>query len=123
MKATVLIVDDEQEIIDMLREFLSAKGYTVHTARNGREALAIVKKVHPHIVLLDIIMPEMDGITVLKEIKKIDSAVSIVMATAVKDADLARSAMSMGAYDYVVKPFDLHYLENVLFVKMVDILE
>ncbi len=118
--AVILVVDDEKEVVDMLQEFLLAKGYTVHTARNGREALDLVKKVRPHIVLLDIIMPEMDGITVLKEIKKIDPAIGVVMATAVKDEALGKGAMDMGAYDYVVKPFDLNYLENVLLVKMVE---
>lgn len=120
--AVILVVDDEKEVVDMLQEFLLIKGYTVYTAVNGREALDLVKKVRPHIVLLDIIMPEMDGITVLKEIKKIDPAIGVVMATAVKDEALGKSAIDMGAYDYVVKPFDLNYLENVLLVKMVEMM-
>jgi DNA-binding NtrC family response regulator len=120
--ARILVVDDEKEVVDLLQEFLSGKGYTVYTAQNGREAMAMVKEVRPHIVLLDIIMPEMDGIATLKEIKKLDPVIGVVMATAVQDEHLAKSAMAMGAYDYVVKPFDLYYLENVLMVKMADLL-
>jgi len=120
--ATILVVDDEKEVTELLEEFLSDKGYTVYTAQNGRMAVEITKKIRPHIVLLDIMMPEMDGITTLKELKKIDPAIGVVMATAVKDEELAKSTMAMGAYDYVVKPFNLDYLENVLLTKMVDIL-
>jgi two-component system response regulator AtoC len=120
--ARILVVDDEVEVLDMLKVFLSAKGYTVHTAQSGRAALELVKQVRPHIVLLDIIMPEMSGIDVLKKIKTMDPTIGVVMATAIKDEDLAKKAMKLGAYDYIAKPFDLDYLENVLMVKMADIL-
>lgn len=120
--AVILAVDNEQEVVDMLKEFLSENDHTVYTALNGRAALELMKKIRPHIVLLDIVMPGMDGISTLKEIKKVDPTVGVIMATAIKDEDLARSAMALGAYDYVVKPFDLQYLEDVLSVKMIDIL-
>ncbi len=118
----ILVVDDEVEVLGMLEAFLSAKGYTVHTAQSGRGALELVKEVRPHIVLLDIMMPEMSGIEVLKKIKAMDPAIGVVMATAIKDEELAKKTMELGAYDYIVKPFNLNYLENVLLVKMADIL-
>ena len=69
----ILVVDDELEVCNALREFLSLKGYEVHTAQDGVTAISQVKEVKPHIVLLDMIMPGMGGIDVLKEIKRIDS--------------------------------------------------
>ena len=118
----ILVVDDEIEVCKILKEFLSEKGYEVYTALDGATALQKVRETKPHVVLLDIIMPGMGGIDVLKEIKKIDPTTGVIMITAVTDHELAKRTLELGAYDYITKPVDLDYLENVLMVMIVALL-
>lgn len=118
----ILVVDDEVETCNVLKDFLVLKGYEAHVALNGEDAIKMVKEVRPHIVLLDIMMPGMGGIETLKEIKKVDSRVGVVMITAVADEEIAKRTLELGAYDYITKPMDLDYLETVLMVKIVNIL-
>jgi len=118
----ILVVDDEIEACNVLKEFLGMKGYEVYTALDGPTAITKVKEVRPHIVLLDIRMPGMDGIDVLKEIKGVDPRVGVIMTTAVTDHELAKRTLELGAYDYITKPLDLDYLEVVLMVKIADLL-
>jgi two-component system response regulator (stage 0 sporulation protein F) len=122
MMERILIVDDEVHTVRLLQKFLTSKGYEVHTATDGREAVQKVTEVKPHVVLLDIIMPGMDGLDTLKEIKKIDSHAAIIMITAVIDEDMAKKAMQLGAFDYVTKPFDLDYVETCVLVKIIQVL-
>ncbi len=110
--ARILIVDDEIESCKMLEEFLCSKGYDVSWALNTEEAIKIVKTTPPQLVLLDIIMPEKDGLECLAKIKKIDETIEVIMVTAVKDEEKAMRAMDLGAFDYITKPIDLNYLEN-----------
>ncbi len=117
----ILVVDDEELAVETLREFLSGKGYEVHTALDGATAIQKVIEVKPKVVLLDIIMPGMGGIDTLKEIKKIAPQVGVIMATAVTDEELARRALQLGAYDYVTKPFNLDYIETVVMVKIAEL--
>ena len=118
----VLIVDDEPAICNMLKEFLTIKGYKVSTVLSAEEAMKKVKKEKPHVVLLDIRMPGTDGIEVLKRIKEIDKNIPIVvMITAVNDNIVAKKCIEMGAADYITKPLGLGYLENVLMVKLLDL--
>lgn len=116
----ILVVDDEVEACNVLKEFLSSKGYEVFTALDGPTALEKVQKVKPHIVLLDMIMPGMGGIDVLQEIKKLDPDISVVMVTVVADQEKAKKTIELGAFDYITKPVDLKYLENVVMVKLLD---
>ncbi len=117
-----MVVDDEEEVLNTLKEFLTVKGYEVHTARDGLEAIEKMKEVRPHVVFLDIIMPGMGGIDALKEIKKIDPLVGVIMATAVTDEELGKRTLQLGAYDYITKPFDLNYIETVVLVKIIQIM-
>jgi two-component system response regulator AtoC len=118
----ILVVDDEIIIRDLLEDFLGRKGYDVYTASDGRAAIAKVKEIKPHIVLLDIKMPVMDGIEALEEIRKIDPKVGVIMITGVLDERLGKKAMRLGASDYITKPLNLHYLENAVMVKMLQVL-
>lgn len=121
MKNKILVVDDEKVVCDMLSKFLAKKGYEAIIALSGEEALRKVKKERPHVVLLDIKMPKMDGIVVLQRIKEIDKKIPIIiMITAVKDDAIGRKCLELGAADYITKPFGLEYLENVLLVKLLD---
>jgi DNA-binding response OmpR family regulator len=114
----VLVVDDEPDFVEFIREFVVQSGYEPLAAFSGPEALRLVKEQRPHIVLLDIRMPGMDGIEVLKAIREIDREVGVVMLTGVKDEETGRRALLLGAFDYLVKPIDLKYLERVLWYQV-----
>ena len=118
MTGRVLVVDDEPEAVELLREFLSAKGYEVITASDGDEALRKVKEERPHLILLDVQMPKMDGLEVLRRLREIDKEVSVIMVTAANEEAIGRQAMELGAFDYIVKPLDLPYLEQSLWYKI-----
>jgi len=102
----ILVVDDAAFIRMRCSKLLSEKGYEVVEAADGHEALQRYKERKPDGVLLDITMPEMDGITTLQEIMKIDPAARVVMVTTTSQRSTVVSAMKAGARDFVVKPFD-----------------
>ena len=118
----ILVVDDEVAICNLLRQFLTSKGYEGYTALDGPTAIARVKELRPHIVLLDIMMPGMGGIETLKEIRKVDPRVGVIMVTAISDEELGKRAIELGAYEYITKPIDFWRLETVLTVKIIDLL-
>ncbi len=114
----VLVVDDEPDFVELLREFLTAKGYDVSSAQNGEEALRKVKEERPHLILLDVRMPKMNGLEVLRQVREIDHEVGVIMVTAVSDEETGRQALKLGAFDYITKPLDLKYLERSLWYKV-----
>lgn len=115
----VLVVDDEPVVCNTLEKFLIKKGHKVSTVLTGKEALKKVKKEKPNVVLLDIRMPDIDGVELLKRIKKIDKKIGVIMITAVKEDDLANKCMNeLGAFDYITKPLSLDYLDSVLLLKL-----
>jgi CheY-like chemotaxis protein len=118
----ILVVDDEIHVVRLLQKYLTSKEYEVYTATDGLEAIQKVKDARPHIVLLDIIMPGMGGIETLKEIKKINPKIAVIIVTAVIDEELAQRAVQLGADDYITKPLNLNYIETVLMVKMIQLL-
>lgn len=114
----VLIVDDEPIIVNLLQKFLTQKGYQTITASSGEEALKRVREDSPSLVLLDVYMPGKTGIEVLREIKQLQPDLGVIMVTAASDEGIGRKALELGAFDYVSKPFDLEYLEKVLWWKV-----
>src|SRR5687767_5293031 len=110
----VLVVDDELEVRQILLEFLSRRGYDVTTAAGGAEALAVVGTVKPDLVLLDVAMPDMDGVETLKQIVAIDPALAVIMVTANADIGVTSRLLALGAVDYVPKPVDLDYLDQAV---------
>ncbi len=114
----ILVVDDEEDICSTLADFLNEKGYEVFTAVTGEAALCLLKESRPHIMLLDIRMPGMDGIEILRHIRKIDSEVGVIMITAFHDIDIAQEALKLGASDFVTKPIDMPYLDTSIRVKI-----
>jgi len=114
MKGKILIVDDEKDTCEVLTEILTEEGYQTFYALSGQSALTKVKRNKPDLVLLDIKMPEMDGVEVLKRIKKTDKDIEVVMITAYGALDTARDAMRQGAFDYVTKPFDMNFIKMVV---------
>ena len=102
---TVLIVDDEPDLVMLLRLALEAAGYSTVEASDGQEALDVIKVSHPDVVLLDIMMPRMDGWATLEHLGETGEHPHVIMVTA-KTASRERDrAMAMGAEDFVTKPF------------------
>ncbi|NQT32095.1 MAG: response regulator [Candidatus Omnitrophica bacterium] len=118
MEERILVIDDEVEICEMLKSFLVKKGYEVITTTSAADGIEKLKTEKPKVILLDIRMPDMDGVEVMKKIRKIDQNVVVIMATGVIDEEIARETMKLGASDYIVKPFDLGYLEKSLMSKL-----
>ncbi len=114
----VLVVDDELDARELLQAFLVAKGYEVLIASDGEEALEKVKEERPHLLLLDVRLPKMNGLEVLRRVREIDQEVGVIMITAVKEEDTGRQALQLGAFDYITKPLDLKYLERSLWTKI-----
>lgn len=109
-KEKILVVDDESSIRRILETRLSMIGYTVITAADGEEALAVYKKELPSLIILDIMMPKLDGYGVCQEIRK-DSDIPIIMLTALSDVADRITGLELGADDYVIKPFSPKELE------------
>jgi two-component system nitrogen regulation response regulator NtrX len=106
-KATILIVDDEEGILDTLSGILEDEGYEVITASSGEDALERFKAFSPEIVLLDVWLPGMDGIEVLKRIKEGNNFTSVIMISGHSNIDTAVNAIKLGAYDFLEKPLSL----------------
>jgi len=116
----ILTVDDEMGIDSFFYEFFTARNYEVFSAQSGKEAIAIVKKEHPRIILLDINMRGMDGIETLAKIREIDKEAVVIMVTGVKDDDTINKALDLGANDYITKPLSLEYLDKVVLLKFIS---
>jgi two-component system chemotaxis response regulator CheY len=112
--AKVLIVDDAEFLRLRLTKMLDAGGYEVFQAENGLKAVATYKEIHPDVVLMDITMPEMDGLTALKEIVGFDSKARVVMLTALGQESVVLEAVKSGARDFVVKPFEHERIMNAI---------
>lgn len=110
--AKILIVDDEYLIRWSLSEGLKEEGWRTVMAENGEEGFEMFRAENPDMVLLDIKLPGMDGIEVLKKIREIDLLVPVMMITATTQVDMAVAAMKLGAYDFVSKPFDFTDVRN-----------
>jgi putative nucleotidyltransferase with HDIG domain len=114
-KEKILIVDDEEVIADLLREIVSEDGFTSESVTNGVECLEKFRDGDIYdIVLLDIHMPKLSGIETLRRLKKLYADVSIIIITASKEFEYARLALKEGAYDYIVKPFDISSVKSVI---------
>lgn len=105
----VLVVDDDPDIVSILRRGLAYEGYTVDTASDGNEALAKVRQAEPDVVVLDIMMPGLDGVEVARRLRETDD-VPILMLTAKGTTADKVEGLDSGADDYVVKPFDIDEL-------------
>lgn len=116
----ILVVDDETSVVEVLSEYFSGQGYTVATASNGEEALRTVPDYRPAVVLLDVRMPGLDGVEVLRRIRAADKSIAVIMVTANEDVELARETLKIGAFDYVAKPFDFGYLDQAVTLGLIQ---
>jgi DNA-binding NtrC family response regulator len=113
IRRRLLVVDDEPLILEVLTEHFKSD-YDVETALNGADALGAILRARPDVVMLDINMPRMNGVQVLKDIKQIDDSIAVIMVTANEQVAMAADALRNGAFGYVPKPFDFRYLDHML---------
>ena len=106
----ILLVDDEPSITEHLSAFLERAGYKVTCASNGKQALEAIGHSHPELVILDVLMPEMDGRAVLRPLRSQGNCVPVILLTQVGEAGERALALEEGADDYLNKPFDPHEL-------------
>ncbi|MGI2327749.1 response regulator [Planococcus sp. YIM B11945] len=111
---TILIVDDQPGIRLLLDEVFSQEGFRTVTAGNGREALQKAEEVRPDMVLLDMKMPGMDGIEILKKLKIEQNKLQVMMMTAYGELDLIEESISYGAVRYFTKPFDVFEVRDAV---------
>jgi two-component system, NtrC family, response regulator AtoC len=114
VKSVILLVDDQDTIRFFLEKTLKQEGYEAVTARTGAEAIEKAREVVPDLVLLDLKLPDMDGLEVLRRIKEVFPEIGVVMITAFGDIETAVTAMKNGAYDFVSKPINLEQLLMVI---------
>ena len=104
---SVLVVDDEAEIRSLLTDLLKEEGYKVLSAKTGAEAIEAVAREVPDLVMMDVKLPDTDGLGVLKTLKREHAELEVIVMTAFGGSSTAIKAMEHGAYDYVTKPFEI----------------
>src|SRR5512138_1744628 len=110
----VLIIDDERSILDSLSSILTDEGFTVSKAMDGKEGLTLYQTEKPDIVLLDVWMPELDGIQVLRKIKNIDQNAIVIVISGHGTISTAVEAVKVGAYDFLEKPLSIEKVLEVV---------
>jgi PAS domain S-box-containing protein len=112
-RGRILVVDDELGPRESLRMLLKP-AYQIETADNGRAALVALERFRPDVVIMDIKMPEMDGLELLRRVKRVDPAIEVVMITAYASLETVKNALTHGAFEYLIKPFSRQDLEDVV---------
>src|SRR2546428_5463974 len=107
MKLSVLVVDDEVLIRKSLSKVLRARGYAVETASSGAEGLEKVATLQPQVMILDMRLPDTDGLSVLRRVRQVDPLLQVIVITAFGDVQSAVDAMKLGACDFLRKPYEL----------------
>jgi CheY-like chemotaxis protein len=110
----ILVIDDEQGIRHLLDTLLRRKGYDVVLAESGRQGLELFRRERPDVIVLDLKMPEMDGLTVLREIKNLDPGKPVIILTGAGTAEAEQQVRALGVTEYVEKEFSLHLLGDSL---------
>lgn len=113
LEGKILVVDDQFGIRMLLQEVLKIEGYETQLASNGLEALELLTAFQPDLVFLDMKIPGMDGLEILKKMKEQTPDVKIIMMTAYSELDLINTALSIGALGYLPKPFNIEELINL----------
>ena len=111
-QSSILVVDDERSVTDMLTENLKEEGYRCVTAATGEEALKKISENNIDLMILDLKLPGISGIDVLKEVRAVHPEVPVIIVTAAGDAQTAVEAMKIGAIDYITKPFELERVND-----------
>jgi len=111
---SILIVDDEKNVVNLLDKMFKKQGYYTYCAYNGKEALDIIDRNQIDIIISDIRMPEIDGLSLLKKVKEIDPSIEFILITAFATLETAIEALRTGARDYITKPFNLEDITNAI---------
>jgi len=114
----LLIVDDESDIREFARNFFKKRQIEVSVASGGRQALDLIAQEKPDLVLLDVRMEEITGIEVLRELRRINQSVKVVMVSGVEDEDTIKEASALGVIGYIHKPFILEELEKIVLAQL-----
>ncbi len=117
-KRRILVVDDEQMVRDFLRKALETAGYTVVTASDGQEALEKMSQFDVGLVLLDIMMPGLDGFEVLDRMRQYEENIPVIMLSGIHEATTKVDSLTLGADDYITKPFSVEELLARIQVKL-----
>lgn len=119
MEATrILVVDDEEEICETTKRFLQRRGYIVYTAQTKQQALKVIEESRPQLMLLDIRLVNESGLDVLRQARELDKDIKVIMVSALEDEESIRQARTLGADDYVTKPFTAQYLNDFILQKI-----
>ena len=118
VRATVMLIDDDDAARRMTKLIFEGQGLRVIEASSGEAALNTLEQEKPHVILLDLTMPGMDGLMTLRKIKASHPTIPVVMVSARGESDTVREALRAGAYDYVTKPFSIDYLESTVLTKL-----
>lgn len=110
----ILVADDEEIITQLLCRILTKQGYDIEIAQDGQQALEKIKKTHFDMVICDLKMPNMDGLTLIKRLKRLNKDVMIIIITAYATVQTAKEAMKLGCYDYITKPFEAEELSIII---------
>ena len=110
----ILIVDDEEAIRDLFSEFFNRDGFKVFKAATGEEAVTLTQKERPNLVLLDLVLPGMDGVITLKKLLEIDPNLGVIMITGVHDPKIEAQVLELGAFHFAQKPVDLKELDKIV---------
>ncbi len=113
-RQTILVVDDEPMVLDLFQRILSKERYTLLTASNGKQALELVRKKRPDLVILDLKLPDMSGIETLRRINRLSENTEVIIITGYGAMKTAKIAMKLGAYDYITKPFDISDIKALI---------
>src|SRR5882762_8735911 len=114
-RQTVLIIDDEKDVHYSFRRLLEKEPLDIQSAESGDEGIKMARKFQPDLIVMDIRMGQQSGLDTLKELRQINPKQVVIMMTAYGTSQTAIEAMKRGAYDYVLKPFDIPQLKNLLF--------
>ncbi len=117
----ILVVDDEEIVRKVVGDFLSERGHEVHTAEDAHTTFVLIGKESPDIVVLDIFLPDMGGLELLFQLKQLSPKLPILMITGLRDIEIARWAMQLGAYEFVTKPINLQLLLEAIEFKLAQV--
>jgi DNA-binding NtrC family response regulator len=110
---TILVVDDEPEVLRLFKRLLSTEDAKVLLTQSGAEAVKIARQTRLDLVILDVKLPDVSGMEVLKRIRRIDPGVPVIMVTSYGSVETVRASMKLGAFDYLTKPFDNQEIRRV----------
>jgi len=113
-KEAVLVVDDQASVRRLLQEVLREEGYTVYLARDGREAVEVARKARPSLVLLDLKMPGMSGVELMRELRAVEPGIKGIVITAYSNPETVQRVREMGAIRWIIKPFDLDQVRDLV---------